>query len=68
LPFLTLTAFIGGGFAAAILLLRAPVVQVALSRVLPRVPDFATTKMPVPYGVPIAIAGILMVPSLAFLA
>jgi prepilin peptidase CpaA len=67
LPFLTLTAVIGGAFAVVILVLRAPAVQVALRRALPRLPDFAHAKMKLPYGVPIAIAGILMVPSLGFI-
>ena len=67
LPFLLLTAVIGGGLAALVLLLRAPVVQAALARVVPKLAEIVCRKMPVPYGVPIAIAGILMLPSLAFL-
>jgi len=68
LPFLVLTAVIGGGLAAVVLLLRASIVQAALARVLPRLADVVRKKMPVPYGVPIAIAGLLMLPSMAFLA
>jgi len=68
LPFLVLTAVIGGGLAAVVLLLRAPIMQAALVRVLPRLAEVARKKMPVPYGVPIAAAGIMMLPSLAFLA
>jgi prepilin peptidase CpaA len=67
LPFLVITAVIGGAFTAVILLLRLPVTQVALVRLLPRLSDFSQKKMAVPYGVPIAVAGLLMVPSLAFL-
>jgi hypothetical protein len=35
---------------------------------LRRVPTFAQKNMPIPYGIPIAIAGILVAPSLAYLA
>ena len=66
LPFLTLTAVIGGGFAVLLVLLRTSAVQIVLQRVLPRLAHFADAKMKLPYGVPIAIAGILMVPSLSF--
>jgi len=68
LPFLAITALIGGVLALAVVLLRLPVVHVLLCRLAPRVAALAERKMAVPYGVPIAIAGLLMIPSLGFLA
>ena len=41
--------------------------MVVRAAVLRRLPSFAEEKMPIPYGVPIAVAGILMAPSLPFL-
>lgn len=67
LPFLLLTALIGGAFALAILGLRHPIVQAGFLATLRRLPSFAQKNMPIPYGIPIAIAGILMAPSLGFL-
>lgn len=66
-PFLTLTAVIGGLMAVLQLLLRRPVAQAALLAVLHRLPAFAQRHSPIPYGIPIAAAGILMVPSFSFL-
>jgi prepilin peptidase CpaA len=68
LPFLFMTAVVGGVFALAVLLLRHPVVQASFLATLRRLPSFAQKNMPIPYGIPIAIAGILMAPSLGFLA
>ena len=66
-PFLLLVAVAGGVFAVVVLALRHPLVHVTLLAVLRRLPSFAQEKMPIPYGVPIAVAGILMAPSLSFL-
>jgi len=67
LPFVVLTTFIGGAFALVVLLLRAPAVQLAVLSLFKRLPPFAHEKTPIPYGVPIAIAGIMMVPHLPLL-
>ena len=67
LPFLMLTATVGGVFAILVLALRHPVVQASCVVVLHRLPSFAEKNRPIPYGIPIAVAGILMAPSLAFL-
>jgi prepilin peptidase CpaA len=66
-PFLMLVAIAGGVFAMLVIALRHPLVHAALLSVLRRLPSFAQEKMPIPYGVPIAVAGILMAPSLSFL-
>lgn len=66
-PFLMLVAIAGGVFALAIVGLRHPLVHATLLSVLRRLPSFAQERMPIPYGVPIAVAGILMAPSLTFL-
>jgi prepilin peptidase CpaA len=63
---LILVAFAGGIFAAIVLGLRHPLVHAALLQVLRRLPAFAQRKMPIPYGIPIAIAGILLAPRLPF--
>jgi prepilin peptidase CpaA len=67
LPFLTLVAIAGGVFAIVVVALRHPLVHATLLAVLRRLPSFTEEKMPIPYGVPIAVAGILMAPSLTFL-
>ncbi len=66
-PLIFLTAVIGGIFALIVLGLRQPVVQTAILAVLRRAPAFLHAKMPIPYGIPIAIAGILIAPHLPFL-
>lgn len=66
-PFLVLVAVAGGVFAALVLALRHPLVHVTLLAVVRRLPSFVQEKTPIPYGVPIAVAGILMAPSLPFL-
>jgi prepilin peptidase CpaA len=68
LPLLFLVAVIGGGFALVVLGLRQPLVQASLLAVLRRAPAFLYSRMPIPYGIPIAIAGILTAPHLPFLA
>ncbi len=68
LPFLILVALVGGVFAAVVLALRHPIVHAALLQTLRRLPSFAQKKMPIPYGIPIAIAGIMMAPRLLFLS
>lgn len=67
-PLLLLVAIIGGVFAMVVLGLRQPLVQTSIIAVLRRVPMFLTSRMPIPYGIPIAIAGILTAPQLPFLA
>lgn len=68
LPFLVLTVMIGGGFALLLLLLRGPMARLAFLAVLRRLPAFAESKVRLPYGIPIAAAGILMAPSLSLFA
>ena len=68
LPLLFLVAMIGGAFALVVLGLRQPLVQASILAVLRRAPAFLQSKMPIPYGIPIAIAGILTAPHLPFLA
>lgn len=68
LPLLFLVAIIGGAFALVVLGLRQPLVQVSILAVLRRVPALLHSRMPIPYGIPIAIAGILTAPHLPFLA
>jgi prepilin peptidase CpaA len=68
LPFLALTMLIGGLFAILVLAVRAPTAQLAFLAVLRRLPAFAEGRIRLPYGIPIAAAGILMAPSLSFLA
>ncbi|HUZ74861.1 MAG TPA: prepilin peptidase [Stellaceae bacterium] len=65
-PFLAVTAVIGGLMALVQLLLRRPMAQVTLLAVLHRLPAIAQRGSPIPYGIPIAAAGILMVPSFSF--
>lgn len=67
LPFLMLTMMIGGLFALVMLLLRAPTAQLAFLAALKRLPAFAEGKIRLPYGIPIAAAGILIAPSFSFL-
>lgn len=66
-PFLFLVAIVGGLFALFVLGLRQPIVHVTLLATLRRLPAFVQKQMPIPYGIPIAIAGILMAPRLPFL-
>lgn len=66
-PLLLLVAAIGGLFALVVLGLRQPLAQASIVAVLRRVPAFIHSRMPIPYGVPIAVAGILTAPHLPFL-
>jgi prepilin peptidase CpaA len=66
-PLLFLVAIIGGVFALLVLGLRQPLVQATVLAVLRRAPAFIHSRMPIPYGIPIAIAGILLAPRLPFL-
>lgn len=68
MPLLFLVAIIGGAFALVVLGLRQPVVQASILALLRRAPAFLYARMPIPYGIPIAIAGILTAPHLPFLA
>ncbi|HVA14149.1 MAG TPA: prepilin peptidase [Stellaceae bacterium] len=68
LPLLFLVALIGGVFALVVLGLRQPLVQASILATLRRAPAFIHSRMPIPYGIPIAIAGILTAPHLPFLA
>jgi prepilin peptidase CpaA len=65
---LFLVAIIGGIFALAVLGLRQPLVQASILAVSRRAPAFLHSRMPIPYGIPIAIAGILTAPHLPFIA
>jgi prepilin peptidase CpaA len=62
--FLILVSLMGGVFALVVLLLRHPFTQTMLLATLRRLPTVTQRDMPVPYGVPIALAGILMIPAL----
>lgn len=64
IPLLAMVAIVGGAFALAVLGLRHPLVQTAILASLRRLPDLAQKQMPIPYGIPIAIAGLLMAPML----
>ena len=64
LPFLMLDAFVGGIFALVCVLLRHPFVQTAILATLRRLPVFAHKNLPIPYGIPIAVAGVLIAPAL----
>jgi len=64
MPLLAMVAIVGGGFALAMLALRHPLAQTAMLASLHRIPNFAQKQMPIPYGIPIAIAGLLMAPLL----
>ncbi|HYL32057.1 MAG TPA: prepilin peptidase [Stellaceae bacterium] len=64
LPFLTLVALVGGVFALICILLRHPFVQTAILATLRRLPVFAHKNLPIPYGIPIAVAGVLIAPAL----
>jgi len=68
LPLLFLVAITGGLFGLVVLGLRQPLVQASILATLRRAPAFVYSHMPIPYGVPIAIAGIVMAPHLPFLA
>src|SRR5262249_49710862 len=59
-PLIFLVALVGGVFALIVLGLRQPIVQTSLVALLRRVPMFLHAKMPIPYGIPIAIAGIAL--------
>jgi prepilin peptidase CpaA len=63
-PLLATVAIVGGGFALIMLMLRHHFVQTVLLASLHRIPNFAQKQMPIPYGIPIAIAGLLMAPML----
>ncbi len=65
LPFLVLVALVGGAFALVCMMLRHPLVQTAILATLHRLPIFAQKNLPIPYGIPIAIAGVLMAPTLS---
>jgi prepilin peptidase CpaA len=64
LPFLVLVALVGGVFAIGCVLLRHPLVQTTILATLRRLPVFAQKNLPIPYGIPIAIAGVLIAPML----
>lgn len=64
LPYLTLVALVGGVFAVGCVMLRHPLVQAAILATVRRLPVFADKHLPIPYGIPIAVAGVLMVPVL----
>jgi prepilin peptidase CpaA len=64
MPLLAMVAIVGGVFALVMLALRHPLAQTAILASLRRIPDFAQKRMPIPYGIPIAIAGLLMAPML----
>lgn len=64
LPFLVLVALVGGVFALVCVMLRHPFVQTAILATLRRLPVFAHKNLPIPYGIPIAVAGVLMAPML----
>jgi len=64
LPLLATVALVGGVFSIVVLLLRHPLVQTTILTSLRRLPDFMQKKMPIPYGIPIAVAGLLMAPML----
>ena len=64
LPFLMLVALVGGAFAIVCLVLRHPLVQSAILATLRRLPVLAQKNLPIPYGIPIAVAGVLMAPAL----
>jgi prepilin peptidase CpaA len=64
MPFLFMVALVGGVFAILCVALRHPLVQTTILATLRRLPAFAQKKMPIPYGIPIAIAGLLMAPLL----
>lgn len=67
-PLIFLTALIGGAFGLIVLGLRRPLVQTTILAVLRRLPDFLHEKTPIPYGIPIAIAGVMLAPHLPILA
>lgn len=64
LPYLVLVALVGGVFAVGCVILRHPLVQAAILATVCRLPVFAHKQLPIPYGIPIAVAGVLMVPAL----
>ena len=66
-PLIFLTALIGGAFGLIVLGLRQPLVQTTILAVLRRLPAFLHAKTPIPYGIPIAIAGVMLAPHLPFL-
>jgi prepilin peptidase CpaA len=66
-PLIFLTSVIGGAFALIVLGLRQPLVQTTILAVLRRAPAFLHAKTPIPYGIPIAIAGVMLAPYLPFL-
>jgi prepilin peptidase CpaA len=66
--FLLLVALMGGVLALALLLLRQPLLQVMLLATVRRLPAITQQDMPIPYGVAIALAGILMIPALPLFA
>lgn len=66
-PLLFLVAIIGGVFGLLVLGLRQPLVQASILAVVRRAPAFMHSRMPIPYGIPIAVAGILLAPKLPFL-
>jgi len=67
-PLIFLTAVIGGVFGLIVLGLRQPLAQTAMLAVLRRAPLFLHSKTPIPYGIPIAIDGVMLAPHLPFLA
>jgi len=67
LALLVVTALAGGLLALVMILLQHPVAQASFLATVRRLPSFAQKNTPIPYGIPIAVAGILMAPSLGFL-
>jgi prepilin peptidase CpaA len=66
--FLLLVGLMGGVLALALLLLRQPLAQAMLLATMRRLPAITQQDMPIPYGVAIALAGILMIPALPLFA
>jgi len=67
-PFLVLTALAGGIFAVSLMFVRSPFGQASMLTLFRRLPSLANPESPIPYGIPIAVAGIILAPSLSFLA
>ena len=66
--FLFAVALIGGVFSLLVLVLRNVLMQGMLLTVFGRVPHVTARGASIPYGIPIAIGGILMAPTLPFIA
>ena len=64
MPLLAMVAIVGGGFALVVLACVIRWCRPRFWRACASIPDFAQKQMPIPYGIPIAIAGLLMAPML----